>query len=151
MKIYDIAIRTTFVREDATLIKADTAEKIVQYMAGAFDQYPEQEQFWVVLLNRKNVPKGRHLVTLGTATASLAHPREVFRAAILASATAIVCVHNHPSGDPSPSGEDVQVTRLLSQASKTVEITLLDHVIIGEASADPMGKGYYSFREAGLL
>ena len=92
-------------------------------------------------------PLGRHRVTVGTATAALAHPREVFRAAILANACAIVCVHNHPSGDPAPSSADVQITRLLREASKTVEIDLLDHVIIGTKEDDPTGAGLLQLQE----
>lgn len=109
------------------------------------------EKFWVLCLNRKNRLIKRVEVTSGTATSSLAHPREVFRAAIMAGATAVVCVHNHPSGDPAPSAADVQVTRQLREASKAVDIDLLDHVIIGHAPHDPQGRGYYSFREAGIL
>jgi DNA repair protein RadC len=75
----------------------------------------------------------------------------VFRIAIQHGATAIVCAHNHPSGDPGPSAADVQVTRQLREAAKTVDIELLDHVVVGEPSADPQGRGYYSFREAGIL
>jgi DNA repair protein RadC len=90
-------------------------------------------------------------VTSGTATSALAHPREVFRAAIRESASALVCAHNHPSGDPSPSGADIQITHLLREAAKTVEITLLDHVILGRIGADPLARGFYSFREAGLI
>ncbi|MDI1320148.1 MAG: JAB domain-containing protein [bacterium] len=66
-------------------------------------------------------------------------------------ATAIVCVHNHPSGDPAPSAADVQVTRQLRDAAKAVDIDLLDHVIVGRAAADPLGRGFYSFRESGVL
>ena len=111
----------------------------------------EVEKFWVVCLNRKNRLLKRVEVTSGTATAALAHPREVFRAAIRESASAVVCVHNHPSGDPAPSAADVQVTRQLRDAAKAVDIALLDHVIVGRANADPLGRGFYSFREAGLL
>jgi len=88
---------------------------------------------------------------IGTLTSSLAHPREVFRAAILANAAAIVATHNHPSGDPAPSAADVAVTRQLREAAKALDIDLLDHVICGDAKADPRGLGYYSFREAGVL
>lgn len=111
----------------------------------------EVEKFWVLSLNRKNRLKRLVEVTSGTATSSLAHPREVFRTAIREGATAIVCVHNHPSGDPAPSAADVQVTRQLRDAAKTVDIDLLDHVIVGIPSSDPRGLGYYSFREAGVL
>ena len=109
------------------------------------------EKFWVLCLNRKNRLLRRVEISSGTATAALAHPREVFRAAIRESACAVVCVHNHPSGDPAPSAADVQVTRLLREAAKAVDIELLDHVIIGRAAADPLGLGFYSFRAAGMV
>jgi DNA repair protein RadC len=91
------------------------------------------------------------IVTTGTATSALAHPREIFRIAIRESASAIVVAHNHPSGDPAPSAADLQITRLLRDAAKTVEISLLDHVIIGRPGADPLTRGFYSFRESGLI
>lgn len=109
------------------------------------------EKFWVLSLNRKNRLIKCGEVTSGTATMTLAHPREVFRAALAAAATAVICAHNHPSGDPSPSTADIQITRQLREAARTVDIELLDHVIIGRATADPTGRGYYSFRESGVL
>ncbi len=109
------------------------------------------EKFWVLCLNRKNRLIKQVEVTSGTATSSLAHPREIFREVIHHGATAVVCVHNHPSGDPSPSAADVQVTRQLREAAKTLDIDLQDHVIVGQAATDPRGTGYYSFREAGVL
>jgi DNA repair protein RadC len=109
------------------------------------------EKFWVLCLNRKNRLIKQVEITSGTATSSLAHPREVFRAAIRHGATAVVCVHNHPSGDPAPSAADVQVTRQLREAARAVDIELLDHVIVGRPAADPRGLGYHSFRESGVL
>jgi DNA repair protein RadC len=109
------------------------------------------EKFWVLCLNRKNRLLKRVEITSGTATAALAHPREVFRAAIKESAAAVICAHNHPSGDPAPSAPDMHVTRQLREAARAVEIELLDHVIVGRSGADPAGRGYFSFREAGLL
>jgi DNA repair protein RadC len=111
----------------------------------------EVEKFWVLCLNRKNRLIKRVEITSGTATAALAHPREVFRAAIREAATAVICAHNHPSGDPAPSAPDVQVTRQLREAAKAIDIELLDHVIVGRATADPQIRGYFSFREAGML
>jgi len=111
----------------------------------------EVEKFWVLCLNRKNRLLRRVEVTSGTATAALAHPREVFREAIREAATAVICVHNHPSGDPAPSAPDIQITRQLREAARTVDIELLDHIIIGRPTADPLARGHYSFREAGLL
>ena len=109
------------------------------------------EKFWVLCLNAKHRLLKNVEVSSGTALNALVHPREVFRAAIRESAVAVVCVHNHPSGDPSPSAADLQVTRRLREASKAVEIVLLDHVIVGRIATDPIGRGYYSFRDSGLL
>jgi DNA repair protein RadC len=133
--------------EGPVLNRADlVAEYLRPYTVGV-----EVEKFWVLCLNRKNRLMKRVEVTSGTATSTLAHPREVFRAAIRESACAIVASHSHPSGDPASSAADVQITHLLREAAKTVEITLIDHVIVGRAGADPLGRGYFSFREAGLL
>jgi DNA repair protein RadC len=125
-------------------------ELIAQHMA-PFVQGLEIEKFWVLCLNRKNRLKKVVEVSSGTATSCLSHPREVFRAAIKESAVAVVCVHNHPSGDPAPSNADVQVTRQLREGAKIVDIEFLDHVIVGSVAADPRGVGYHSFRECGLV
>ena len=109
------------------------------------------EKFYVLCLNRRNRLIKRVEVSSGSATAALAHPREIFRAAVRESATAIVCAHNHPSGDPSPSAPDMNVTRLIREAARTIDVQLIDHVIVGRVAADPQGRGYYSFREAGLI
>jgi DNA repair protein RadC len=109
------------------------------------------EKFWVLCLNRKNRLIQEVEITSGTATSSLAHPREVFREAIRHGASAVVCAHNHPSGDPTPSAADVQITRQLREAAKAIDIELLDHVILGRSAADPQGLGYYSFRSTGVL
>lgn len=111
----------------------------------------EVERFWVLCLNRKNRLIRRVDVTSGTANSSLVHPREVFREAIRHGSSSLIAVHNHPSGDPAPSSADLQVTRRLREASKVVDIDLLDHVIVGRESADPRKLGFYSFSEAGIL
>ena len=108
------------------------------------------EKFWVLCLNRRNRLIRLVEITSGTAGNTLVHPREVFREAIKEASSAIVCVHNHPSGDPAPSAADIRVTRTLREAAGTVDIPLLDHVIVGEARHDPTGSGFYSFRDAGV-
>jgi DNA repair protein RadC len=123
-------------------------ELIYAYMKDVLEAHPMNEVFYVILLNRKNCPLGRIAVTIGTATCALAHPREVFRPAIVGGATAIICVHNHPPGDPAPSAPDISVKRILREAAKTVDIALLDQVILGRPECDPLGRGYFSFREA---
>lgn len=134
-------------QEAPLLTRAELIANYLQPFAAGLDV----EKLWVLCLNRKNRLLKRVIVTTGTATSALAHPREVFRAAIRESASAVVVAHNHPSGDPAPSAADLQITRLLRDAAKTVEICLHDHVIIGRAGADPLAKGWYSFREAGLI
>jgi len=109
------------------------------------------EKFWVLCLDRKNRLLRRTEISSGTATAALAHPREVFREAVRESASGIICAHNHPSGDPAPSAADAHVTRQLREASRALDIDLIDHLILGRAAADPLGTGFYSFRAAGML
>jgi DNA repair protein RadC len=109
------------------------------------------EKFWLLCLDRRNRLLRREEITSGTAHATLAHPREVFRVAIREAASAVICVHNHPSGDPFPSSGDLAVTKLLAAAAKTVDIPLLDHMVIGRIGADPVGRGFYSFAAAGML
>jgi len=111
----------------------------------------EVEKFWILCLNRKHRLLKRIEVTSGTANSSLSHPREVFREAIRGNASAIVAVHNHPSGDPAPSKADLDITRQLREAAKIIGIDLLDHVILGQPGADPQGLGYFSCRQAGLF
>jgi DNA repair protein RadC len=102
------------------------------------------EQFWTVLLDGKNRVMGEVMTSQGSLTASLVHPREVFAPAIKSSAGALVFVHNHPSGDPTPSVEDVEITRRLCAVADLVGIRVLDHVVVGDGS-------YVSFLERGLL
>jgi DNA repair protein RadC len=147
--IAEIARRMMTARTEASPLmnRADLVAAYFQPIAMGL----EVEKFWVLCLNRKNRLLKRVEITSGTATAALAHPREVFRAAIRECASSIICVHNHPSGDPAPSAPDMHVTRQLREAAKAVDITLLDHVIVGRADADPLARGHFSFREAGML
>lgn len=111
----------------------------------------EIEKFWTLCLNRKNRLIREIEVTVGTASSSLVHPREVFKEAVRLGASAIIVFHNHPSGDPAPSAADIQVTRRLREAAEILDIDLLDHVIIGQPERDPRTIGFYSFKEAGVL
>lgn len=150
MRVYEASLSFRLVHEGEQ-VQLSSPKHVSDYLRSAFDETPTQEAFWVILLNRKNHPLGRVRVSLGTLTAALAHPRGVFRAAILASASAVIAAHNHPSGDPAPSSADIQLTRQLREAAKVIDIPLIDHVIVGEPKADPLGSGVYSFREAGFL
>jgi DNA repair protein RadC len=109
------------------------------------------EVFWVLLLDTKNYLKRPPVeVTRGLLDASLVHPREVFRDAIRCATAAVVVVHNHPSGDPTPSAEDVRITRQLVEAGKVVGISVLDHVVLGKSTQDG-SREYMSLREEGLV
>lgn len=91
-----------------------------------------QEHFVVLFLNVKNEVLHSRTIFIGSLNSSIVHPREVFREAVKRSAASIICAHNHPSGNPSPSPEDIEVTKRLSEAGKIVGIDLLDHIIIGD-------------------
>ena len=95
----------------------------------------EREHFWALLLDGKHGLRRVELISVGTLTTSLVHPREVFRPALREAAAAVVCAHNHPSGDPEPSAEDLEVTRRLLDAGRLLGVPLLDHVVLGDARA----------------
>jgi DNA repair protein RadC len=107
-------------------------------------RYEVKEKFVVIFLNTKNHVIGHEVLSVGTLNSTVVHPREVFRAAIQRSCSAIICVHNHPSGDPTPSREDVEMTQRLHEAGSIVGIDVLDHVIIGDQT-------FVSLKEQGMM
>lgn len=104
----------------------------------------EREHFWSIGLNVKNVTKYIELVSLGSLTASLVHPREVMRMAVIKGCASLIFVHNHPSGEAKPSQEDIILTRRLSQAGHLLGIRVLDHIIITDET-------HFSFRDSGMM
>jgi DNA repair protein RadC len=103
-----------------------------------------QEHFVCLYLNTKNQVIHKHTVFIGSLNASIVHPREVYREALKRSAASIIALHNHPSGDPAPSREDIEVTKRLAECGKIIGIDLLDHLIIGENK-------FVSLKEKGYL
>jgi len=103
----------------------------------------KQECFIVVMLNTRSMVIGLKKVSLGTVDSAVVHPREVFRPAIKASAKAVILAHNHPSGDPSPSREDLKITEKLVKTGEIIGIQVVDHLILGD--------GYLSFKEKGKI
>ena len=103
-------------------------------------RYAVKEQFIVILLNGKNKVIGTEVISEGSLSSSVVHPREVYASALLHHAAAIMVAHNHPSGDPKPSDEDREITSLLAQSGKVLGIPLVDHIVIGDGT-------YYSFLE----
>jgi len=132
-------------REDSPVL--DNPATVVDYMRES-NRLRNVESFQVLLLNtRKRLIRVEEIAE-GTLDTLLVHPREVFRAAIVANAAGIVLVHNHPSGDPAPSEADIKVTRDLIRAGQLLKIEVVDHVIIGRATAE-RAKDYSSLRELG--
>ena len=102
------------------------------------------EVFAILCLTTKHRVIAYHEVSRGTLDSTAAHPREVFKAALLANSAAIIAGHNHPSGDPTPSADDLDITRRLAAAGEVLGIQVLDHIVVGDGR-------YYSFKELGLL
>lgn len=106
-------------------------------------EYLDREHFCVLMLNARNQVLRKEVVAIGCLDSAIVHPREIFKNCIKRSAASVILVHNHPSGDPTPSAEDLEITRRLSEGGKLLGITVLDHVIIGKGR-------YSSLRESGL-
>lgn len=136
------------VREDMPVLGERQRIGAPRQVAGLLRPILESEPvevFGVLCLTTKHRPLAWHELSRGTLDATLVHAREVFKVAFLANAAAIVIAHNHPSGDSEPSGDDVSITRRLSEAGKLLGVELLDHLIIGHDGR------YYSFSEAGRM
>lgn len=117
----------------------DAAEILTEQL-----RYLQKEHFVCLFLNTKNHVIGQETLSMGSLNASIVHPREVFRAAIKCSSASIICAHNHPSGDPTPSPEDISLTSRLLKAGEIVGIEVLDHLIIGD-------NGFVSLKEKGHM
>lgn len=128
-----VALRETPVPDD--LIQCDTPERAVAYWHRhiATNPYfnPDCECCAVLLLNTRRRVRGHQLITFGTIDSMLVHPREVYRSAVIAAAAAVIVMHNHPSGEATPSEADIRTTRDLIRAGQLLKIDLLDHVIVG--------------------
>lgn len=135
-------------RQTAESTPLDTPAKVHAFMGPLLQNLP-RESLRVLLLDTRHRLVHEEEVSLGTLNESLAHPREILRPAISHRAYAFVLVHNHPSGDPSPSEADRALTRRIRDASELMQIHLLDHVIIGRER--PGAPPYFSFKEHGLL
>ncbi len=135
-----------FRRDSPTL---DTPERIADLLREDARHY-SVESFQIVLLNTRRRLIGIERISQGTLDTILVHPREVFRPAIAANASAIVLVHNHPSGDPTPSEADIRVTRDLIRAGQLLKIDVIDHVILGHKTRED-GRDYTSLRELGYF
>lgn len=131
-------------KEEAKKVKTiHGPEDVARFVRHHFWQ-ENKERFSILLLNTKNHIIGLKDISIGSLTASIVHPREVFETAILHHAAAIILLHNHPSGDPTPSREDIKVTERLVKASNIMDIPILDHIILGNGR-------FVSMKEKDLL
>ena len=120
----------------------DQVYKAITMLTNAEEE--AQEVFGILVLNIKNKIVAVHEISRGILNSSMVHPREVFKPAILHNAAAIVCFHNHPSGDPEPSKDDILITHRLVEAGKIMGIEVFDHIIVGD-------NGYVSLKERGVI
>ncbi len=135
-------------REVLAKLKVDSPEVVCQLMAQDLRALT-RESLRVLLLDTKYQLLRIEEISLGSLNESIAHPREIFRPALIHSAYAMVLCHNHPSGDPAPSESDKRLTRRIVEVGKLLDVQLADHIIIGNFLADR--ESYYSFKEAGLI
>jgi DNA repair protein RadC len=143
--------KVTSLRECPTpehLQQCDTPDRAADYwrmhIAPHPHYNPECECLAVLLLNTRRKVKGHHLVSIGTMDTILVHPREIFRVAIVTAASAVIVMHNHPSGESTPSEADVKVTRDLIRAGQLLKLELLDHVIMGNGNRSSLRElGYF--------
>jgi DNA repair protein RadC len=129
--MYEIRV----VRERRPKYRAPRTVRDARCVADVFsEQFAplDREHFVALVLDGRNRVVGFNVVSIGSLTAALVHPREVFKAAILSNAAALILVHNHPSGDPTPSTEDRALTARLRQCGELLGISVLDHVVIGD-------------------
>jgi DNA repair protein RadC len=144
-----VAVTYTVAREQGptswpALSTPDAAAEFARELLAAHDD--DREHFWAIFLNAQNGYTGHHLVSTGSLSASIVHPREVLGPALREGAAHLILVHNHPSGDPTPSKEDVSLTRQLVEGARLLGIRLHDHVIVGNGSGH-----WVSLAQRGLL
>ncbi len=141
MYVAELKTRKYRGRRPPAVTKPEQVARLIRKAIGD----PKREHFFAVLLTTRHAVLGVETISVGSLNASIVHPREVFRPAITAAAAAIILCHNHPSGDVSPSDDDMEITNRLADAGRLLGIEVLDHVIVAGDSA------YLSFREKGLL
>jgi DNA repair protein RadC len=141
----ELGRRTRLSHKSRSVTRIETPRDVNRLMATILDGTEERKVFHAILLDTKNHLKSVVEVSIGSLNASIVHPRELFKTAVEVSAASIVVTHNHPSGDPTPSGADIQLTRRLVKAGDVLGIEVLDHVVTGG------GDDFSSLRELGLM
>lgn len=144
-KSQTFTVRETDAGKINTLTPCRSSEDTYRLARNLYDTLDaDKESFILLALNNKNRLLGHKVISIGSLTASIVHPREVFTAALYFHAAALIFVHNHPSGDPAPSPEDIDITRRLKECGDIFGIRILEHLIVG-------AERYFSFSDKGLL
>lgn len=133
------------------LCSADNLAARFRELFAELNPDPTKESAIIITMSARQMEVGHRLLTLGTSNQTLISQADTLRAALLLGGTSFAIAHNHPSGDPSPSSADLRITSAIRNAADAVGLTFTDHIVIGEADADPLGVGHYSFRSAGNL
>ena len=139
-------VRVELVRETGCSMLPEVYVRTAADAAKLMDdlKHKDREHFVSILLDAKNGVMGVEIVSIGTLEATLVSPREVLKSVLLANAAGVICLHNHPSGDPTPSAEDIRITKTLKNAFEIMGLKIFDHIIIGQCA-------YASLLELGLL
>lgn len=142
-QIYGLEVRVQLVKESNNIKgpRINSPQDVYRLVEHLKDS--DREQFLTICLDTRNNVLSIETTAIGTLTANLVHPREVFKTAVLQNAAGIIIVHNHPSGDPAPSDDDIKITKTIFEASKIMDIRLLDHLVVGNGvfkSLKEMGK-----------
>jgi DNA repair protein RadC len=140
--VYRVALVREFLIGDSHSTPVRKSSEAAKVLRPLFEKL-DREQFVVLLLDAQHKPIGINIVSVGSLTASIVHPREAFKAAILANAAAVIVSHNHPSGSVEPSSEDIALSRRLREAGELLGIRVLDSIVLGE------GESFYSFIDTG--
>lgn len=146
--------RTEYVKKEIEAICLNEAELTYNYayqwfMKNATDI--TREHLILVCLNSKNFVVNTQILTIGTDRQTLVQHKDIIKHVLINNCSAYLLIHNHPSGDPAPSAADLRITRALRDACQIMDIHFVDHVILGERDNDPLGMGFYSFRQAGTI
>lgn len=152
-KVIASIYRVTLIKQDELILNnnvvrspSDGAEVVIEFLKKEYGgNLVDRELFIALYLNTKNCVTGIEVISIGSLNASIVHPREAFKGAILHNAASLIVAHNHPSGDTTPSKEDISVTERLVEVGDVMGIEVLDHIIIGE------GRDYLSLKEQGLI
>jgi DNA repair protein RadC len=146
-------VRVQRLHESAGSLRINSPEDAVSYwkekVTAAPWYDPEKEMLVVLTVNTRHVVTGHAMVSLGTLNECIAHPRDIFRPAVALGAHGILLMHNHPSGDPTPSEADRRLTRQITEGGRFLQISFLDHVIVGTGTR--LESNHFSFKQAGLM